>query len=276
MTDYLIDYSFAQISAQAIKDAGYVGVMRYLGGSARLTPVERDNLFAVGLGIGLVWETAADEAEHPERGASDALQAEAEADKLGYPTSCPIFYADDHNDPSVAEELGYFQGVRRNARRTVGVYSGGNVVKAVMDGALADYGWMVETWFPNNGAEPHLIQRANSKAPIVAGVAELSYDSNILVRPFPLWRRSNGGGVTTRRKVDKVWCAFVADLNYCDVYYNGVLVDGFKNDDEPNQFNVGRRFQRYIDQGTPWTFYPSENAYSGARARLKAANGSAV
>lgn len=202
MTTYLLDYAWAQIPAQAAADAGYVAAIRYLGGSARLTPVERDNLHAAGLGILLVWETAADEAEHGERGAADAINANNEADALGYPAECPLFFADDHNDPDITAELAYFGGVATNTRRPWGVYSGGNVVRAVMDAHPDAYGWQVETWFPDAGANPHLIQLANSHEPYIAGVAPDQYDSNTLQRALPWWGGTGGDDVTTEKQMD--------------------------------------------------------------------------
>lgn len=272
MPTNLIDYAWAQIPAPAIKSAGYIAVMRYLGGSARLTPIERDNLFAVDLGIGLVWETAADEAEHPERGQGDAVSANAEADGLGYPATLPIFFADDQNDANVDKELDYFQWVRANSRRPVGVYSGGNVVKAVMEAEFAEYGWAVETWFPDAGANPNLIQLANSKSPIIPGWEE-QYDSNILVRSFPLWGISDDKPVqpTTRRQGDDLmWCASVLDKQWVDVWYNGIIVKGFHNE---GPFGIGAEFDQYITMGVPYTVYKTEAEYNTPRTQLGQASG---
>lgn len=264
----LIDYAWAQIPAPAIKEAGYVAAMRYLGGSARITIPERDNLFAAGLGIGLVWETAADEADHPERGAADATMAEAEASAIGYPIDCPIFYADDQNDSDVSQELGYFQGVRSNARRPVGVYGGGNVVKATMDHRLADYGWQVETWYPDAGASPHLVQLANSKVPYIRGVSPSDYDSNILVRSFPLWGIPDDKPVQPSAKrpgVIRMWCASIIEKQWVDVWYCGIIVDGFHNE---GQFGVGPQLQSYLNMGVPVTVYKTEDEYAKPRLQL--------
>lgn len=84
----------------------------------------------------------------------------------------------------------------------------------------------------------------------------------------------NPSPTPTKGHDKKMWLAFIADKNWCDVYYAGVLVDGFTNSN-PNPYGVGPQMQRYIDQGVPWTFFASENAYSGSRARLaKAYSGS--
>ena len=243
---YLLDYAWAQIPAAAIRRAGYIGVMRYLGGSASLTPQERDNLFGAGLGIGLVWETQADEAEHPERGATDARMANEQASALGFPPGCPIFFADDRNDPDVEQELGYFSGVFSNSGRPVGVYSGGNVIKAVMEAGFASFGWMVETWFPDAGASPHLIQLANSKEPYIDGVSPDQYDSNVLIKPFPLW------GITGEQQDPQL--NYLEDSDMLSVTYNGVTYHVWAH--------AGRVLYRAFHSGEPQTIIEIPGDYA--------------
>jgi len=74
-----------------------------------------------------------------------------------------------------------------------------------------------------------------------------------------------------RKANKKMWIAWLLDSNWCDVYYDGVIVDGFTNDDHPNQFGVGEKFQGYIDQGAGHTAYVNSADYTGpggARERL--------
>lgn len=71
-----------------------------------------------------------------------------------------------------------------------------------------------------------------------------------------------------RKAKPVLWIAYVLDKNWCDVFYAGVLVDGFTNDDHPNQFNVGQKFQAYLDQGAAHTTYKTEAEYAPTRARL--------
>lgn len=184
------DYAWAQIPASAIGSNGGTFVVRYLGGSARLTPQERDNLHAAGVSILLVWETAADEAEHSERGAADGAAANAEADALGYPLDCPIFFADDNNDPDPNQELAYYTAARAASKRPSGMYSGGNVLAAIQASFPDAWLWMVETWFANNEANPHMVQLANTREPAMVGIDPGTYDTNLLYHSIPMWAAS--------------------------------------------------------------------------------------
>src|SRR5437660_2904824 len=93
-----IDYGWQHPSPQAIKQAGYEGVIRYLSHdpSKDLSGAERDALRAQGLSIALVWETTATRAsEGFQAGVQDAHDAETQAAALGYPQICVLFYAVD-------------------------------------------------------------------------------------------------------------------------------------------------------------------------------------
>jgi murein DD-endopeptidase MepM/ murein hydrolase activator NlpD len=69
------------------------------------------------------------------------------------------------------------------------------------------------------------------------------------------------------RKNPSMWIAWITDINWCDVYYAGVLVDGFTNDDNP-VFGVGTKLKRYLDGGASWTAYKDEATYAPTRDRL--------
>ncbi len=183
------DWAWAQIGGESVKSNGGTFVVRYLGGSARLTPQERDNLHADGVNILLVMEQEADIAEKGYgRGAQAAAQANAEADALGYPADCMLLYADDNNDPDPAQEVDFMHGVHDEGGRVPDMYSGGNVLVAVNAEGLSAYGgWMVETWFPHLGANPFMIQLANTRDPAMVDVDEGSYDTNLLYRSVPMW-----------------------------------------------------------------------------------------
>jgi hypothetical protein len=188
MTLY-IDYAWTHPNAQAIYDAGYRGVMRYLSHDTRgkdLSIAEAAALHKAGLGIGLVWETTADRARAGEAaGKSDAAEANAKADALGFPTSCPIFYAVDY-DAVVNDITGYFIGIGNVTGRPVGVYGSYYVVKAMM-AAYANYGWQTMAWSGGQKlSTAHLFQNLNHTWPI-AGVANSAWDENVLLNPFPLW-----------------------------------------------------------------------------------------
>jgi len=108
--------------------------MRYLSPGANpknLTAVERDQLLAAGLSIGLVWESSASRAGQGFlAGATDARAAETEANALGLPVRCPVFYAVDF-DASAGAVAPYFAGVNSVAGHPVGVYGSANVIEGV-------------------------------------------------------------------------------------------------------------------------------------------------
>lgn len=185
MPNLLVDYMYAAgQSPAAIKSFGYVGVMRYLAplpNSKVMTKAEAFALHAAGLGIGLVWEWTNNRAgAGAAAGTVDAQRAEAQADALGYPSDCPIFYAIDYDvgGPAVAP---YFQGIAQAARRPVGVYGPRPAVDWMIANRLAVYGWQAAGWV--HGADSqvaHLKQLVGSK--LIPNT-----DVNEMLKPFPTW-----------------------------------------------------------------------------------------
>lgn len=95
----LVDFSWGRPKPQAIKDGGYDGVIRYLSrdttGKA-LSAVERDEYFAVGLSIHLVFEDTAQGALGGQaQGLADGKVALSQAQGLGLPKGYGIYYAVD-------------------------------------------------------------------------------------------------------------------------------------------------------------------------------------
>ena len=187
MTQCAIDYSYARPDPQAIKASGYVAALRYLSTdpSKNLSPSERDSLFAVGLGIRLVWETTATEATQGfQAGANDGTAANNQADALGYPTSLPIYYAVDEQT-SWSSVTAYFQGVQSVGRRPVKAYGD----DAICDGAAgAGHGsdhWQCAAWsggvVSSNAA---LYQRVTPTYPPISGGG---YDEDAILKPVNWW-----------------------------------------------------------------------------------------
>jgi len=127
-----VDYSYTYVGADQIAAGGYIGAERYLGYDGRcLTAGERDELLAQGLGIGLIWETAADRSlDGYWAGWNDAEAANAYADGLGAPV-VSIWYATDFH-ASQAQIEGpiheYYTGVRDSGGRQPRVYGGAPVI----------------------------------------------------------------------------------------------------------------------------------------------------
>jgi hypothetical protein len=217
MTLY-IDYAWTHPNAQAIYDAGYRGVMRYLSNDASkdLSVTEAKALHAAGLGIGLVWETTASRAKAGQAaGAADAKAANAKADALGFPKTCPIFYAVDY-DAVVSDITPYFVGIKTVAGRPVGVYGSYYVVKAIMP-TYASYGWQTMAWSGGlKFTNAHLYQTLNHTWPI-PGIANSAWDENVLLHSFPLW-------IPTTPQEDTLSAAEVQEIK---AYINDFFWEGY-------------------------------------------------
>lgn len=192
-----VDYSYTYVGAATIAGGGYVGAERYLGYDGRcLTAGERDELLAHGVGIGLIWETAADRSlDGYWAGWNDAEQANAYADGLGAPI-VSIWYATDFH-ASQAQIEGpiheYYAGVRDCGGRQPRVYGGAPVIDHCVT-HIAGYGpgWQAAaaSW-SNYQLSPHacLLQEVEQ---IWGGAA----DTNVVLCPDNeidwLWGRSGG------------------------------------------------------------------------------------
>lgn len=186
--DWAWAYGDGLIKAQDVVNGGGSFVIRYLGGSAILTPLERDDLHAQGIAILLVMEQEADMTEKGyARGVQAARAANTQADSLGYPGDCPIFYADDYNDPDPNQEADFMNGVYSVGGRPVGMYGGGNVLAVVKSQHPDLRTWRVETWYPAAYPDPDVEQLANTRNPAMPGVVPDSYDTNLLYHPLPMW-----------------------------------------------------------------------------------------
>lgn len=115
----ILDYSWARPSPQSCVDFPAVGVMRYVGagnGGRDITKGELDSLHAVGLGVGLVWESSASRAlDGYDAGAYDASQACRYADQLGFPRDKPLYFACDTDvttSQAWGQVLDYFAGAQ--------------------------------------------------------------------------------------------------------------------------------------------------------------------
>lgn len=165
--DVVLDYSFARPDPAAIKRAGVVGVVRYLGhGAGKLiSGPELERLHRAGLAVGFVWETSANRMDvGAGGGASDARQANAQADALGVPTDRPIYFANDQNRFTSAH-LDYMRGARDNSRRPVGPYGNSALVDACAHALGCRYGWKVQTWGPPS-PNATLEQMPNVRPPV--------------------------------------------------------------------------------------------------------------
>lgn len=180
----VIDYAWTHPDPSRIKQYGYEGVVRYLSKdpSKDIGAAERDALRASGLSIALVWETTANRAgQGRDAGITDAREANARADALGYPRECVIFYATDY-DATVQAVTPYYQGVHDAGGRPAGVYAGLAVCESMM--TLVPYGWQTVAWSGGKVSDKaHLYQRLHPTKPLGG-----DYDENIVLHEYPAWR----------------------------------------------------------------------------------------
>jgi len=147
-----LDYSYARPSMASITDYGANGVMRYLGTDSRcITVTERNSLQGAGLGIGLIWETTASRPlDGWNAGVNDAHSANREADAIGAPSNCPIFYAVDFQ-PTSSQLTGpiaaYFSGVLSVGGRPVRAYGCASVMQHLCgECAFFPDSWQCGAW----------------------------------------------------------------------------------------------------------------------------------
>ena len=196
MTSYVYDGA-ARLGNEAATFAavpGTIGLARYVTGANALNHDECQLIFANGLGVLPIYETAGDEAEHAERGAGDAREFVAILEALGCPAGSTVAMTDDHNDGDTSQERGYFAAAHpiiAAAGYELACYSGGNTIRDVIGDGNAEVGWKVETWTQWGDYDAQLVQLANSKEPQPAGIPQSAYDVNVVAHPFPLWGRED-------------------------------------------------------------------------------------
>lgn len=170
------DYSFARPDPNALKAAGYEGVMRYLCPDLPAThgklilPPEYDALLAAGLTVtcNFEWFQTRPTQGH-DAGYSDAQIANQQAVALGYPAGRVIYYSVD-TGTTVDAVRPYFQGIHDAAGPyLVGFYGGQPIGLELMREGLVSHLWIANaaSWsgFPDwqslragVAPEAHLIQ----------------------------------------------------------------------------------------------------------------------
>lgn len=192
-----VDYSWSYPGAGTIAGAGYIGAERYLGDDGRcLTGWERDELAGAGVGIGLIFESAADRSlDGYWAGHNDATDANDWANDLGAPAWVPIRYATDFhaNQAQIDGPItDYYRGANDYGGRPVAVYGGAPVIDRMAAVLGLRSGWQAAaaSW-SNYVLSPNavLLQEVEQ---IWGGAA----DTNIVLCPDDdidwLWGRSEG------------------------------------------------------------------------------------
>lgn len=200
------DHSWGRPGAEAIKRAGYVGVMRYLGdpvNGKNLGISELQTYHDAGLLVGFCWETVKDRVLSGFNGGSaDGPRANYWADQLGVPLSVPIVGATVDFEASGDELRGpitdYAIGFSRNSKRQCLPY-GNDAALDVLCGEkrLAPCGWQTVAWSHGRVSKyACMLQQAGYV------LADTSDHNNILM-PAEFLRMTWNPNITTTRPQPK-------------------------------------------------------------------------
>ena len=188
MSPLAIDYSSSRPDPQAIVASGYSACLRYLSytPAKNLSAPEAASLHAVGLGIGLVWETTAARATAGfAAGVSDMQAAIAQALGLGYPAGCWLFLAVDTDVPW-ATVAPYFDGAASvGGPYVLAPYGSDKIVDGFVAAGLGPGGWQTVAWSggvlsPN----ANLYQRLT---PTLPPIPDGGYDEDAILKPIVWW-----------------------------------------------------------------------------------------
>lgn len=187
-----VDYSYSVPSIQSLVQGGYTFVIRYIGGSPskRLTPQERDNLHAAGIGIVLVWETSAERPLSGQFGGNiDGAAARNQARVLGYPEAMPIIIANDTDvySGNIGAVKAYNAAFAAQAG-PFGLYGDTDAFSTMV--GFSKINWHANAWKnqakmdahsgPTNGPDGYVIHIFQQKQ---QGII----DPNVCNIPFPIW-----------------------------------------------------------------------------------------
>jgi hypothetical protein len=169
----VLDYSTGFPGAAAIRAAGHIGSVRYIGFPDRrkcTTAAELNDFTRHGLGMALVYEDAdGDWLGGYARGQAAARRARAHADAIGFPTWRPIYMAVDRDVVTPAEfdvMTAYLDGAGSVLGRALtGVYGEHDVCARAAQSGVASWFWQCRAWsgspvrlFPGR----HLYQRVGT------------------------------------------------------------------------------------------------------------------
>lgn len=186
-----IDYSFGRPELDTVKAQGYTFVIRYLaqqGGGKVITPQEAAQIRAHGLALVLVYEQGAGRArEGRAAGKSDALTALAQARRLGFPESRPVYFAvdEDVQERDLPRVDAYLRGAAEAMGGSrVGVYGSYRVIEHCAATHSASFFWQTAAW--SHGlvsSHAHLLQTRTEQ---LLGGARIDLDTS-LAADFGAW-----------------------------------------------------------------------------------------
>ena len=187
--DRAADYA-SPIPPVNVARLGYKAVARYINGQTThwkvLTPAERDELHANGLGIWLVFER---NIERPlggyRNGLEDGKLAARSAGELGYPVAMPIIVAFDIDvyRANIQACIDYFRGFDEMSVNPLGVYGDWDIIEALKAKSVLNWQANARAWSASR-VHPltHLHQRTQVALP---GLGAL--DPNDVLRDIDAW-----------------------------------------------------------------------------------------
>ena len=180
-----VDFSTDILDPALIKAAGYSGVVRYLAPLPNPKVITADqvaSLHAHGLWILLVWESTAGRAlGGGPVGRSDGLQAAQVARALGYPPSCPIFWAVDFEPTPAQMPLILAYGAAFEQSWLGGPYGGIDTVDAVK----SPWRWQTMAWSRGKVSTSAALYQRTSPTRSLRG----SFDEDVVLNPnLPVWK----------------------------------------------------------------------------------------
>lgn len=200
----VVDYSAGRIAPIALRNAGVVGVCRYLSwppgtGAKVIQKAEYDELVSAGIRVTLNWEFRADDWLGGASAAQlHAAEAVRQAKALGYPKGEVIIGSADFNMSASqwsmagrAYAVAFANGIRAGGFRP-GVYGPYNVLQWVSELGVMDAFWqagMSWAWTNNNKVWPgaHLFQHAH----LTIGGIDTDYNDILIT---PLWGKATTKG----------------------------------------------------------------------------------
>ncbi len=209
MTDYALDYSAGWPQPAAVKAAGYLGAIRYIGFPGRpkcIGQAEYDAFTRAGLGVALVYENqAGDILGGREAGRPAARTALAHATGIGFPVATrPIYYACDTDVVTAAQfaaVLDYLRGAGEvhGGPGRVGVYGEADVIERAAAAGVAAWFWQTKAWSHGIVSDhDHLLQVLGQVT--VGGV---TCDRNEIHRPD--WGQAGANLEVAMPTVDDLW-----------------------------------------------------------------------
>jgi hypothetical protein len=186
----IIDISWARPGAQEVLDAGYTGVIGYIGLDRTGKLLQKawfDHYIAAGLGVSLVWELWAQRAlAGYASGLADGRVAIGQAEALGYSHGSTLYFVLE--DPTRLPQsqwppvFAYANGVEDAMNEAgnpyeIGGYGSQALLTAAFEKGLISRRWYVGPWGHDySGAD--IVQWYKRTHPVIAGCSPSDYDED--------------------------------------------------------------------------------------------------